>query len=173
MEQKSKETKCHNWPILSGKPENGLTLIELLVTITLLGLVFSAVVPIFEGQWKAWTQGASQLLLRQDLETATVRISSAVRQAEVAPEVYADTIKLQVNTKDNLFKINGKQLTMQIGSDPEVNLLPSGVELETGSQFAKLGAGENTNVIITLVAKNGEKTMRLDTMVAPRKLGFR
>ncbi len=93
------------------KSENGFTLVEMLVTFLILGLLIGVLTPIFKVARNTWDTGRANVTLQENLHFALDFISREVRQAKG---------RLKTNTAPGVIleykieKVNGEKKDRQI-----------------------------------------------------------
>ena len=107
--------------------ESGYSLIELVITVALLGVVLGSLLTVFESVQRsaAFVQNRSETLdsmrLVVDAMTKEIRQATSVAASSTASRLDMDTYVLGV-TKHIVYQATGTTLTKQVGTNPAVTV---------------------------------------------------
>jgi prepilin-type N-terminal cleavage/methylation domain-containing protein len=107
--------------------EEGFSLIELVITVALLGIVLGSLLTVFESVQRsaAFVQNRSETLdsmrLVVDAMTKEIRQATNVAASSTASRLEMDTYVLGV-TKNIVYQATGTTLTKKVGTDPAVTV---------------------------------------------------
>lgn len=134
-------------------PQDGFTLVELMVTIAVMAIIAMMAAPMF-----------GDLLINQNLNRSAENLVSSINQARMKAVVERRQVKVQLNS------------TYIADTDNQINWMPSGkAQLKTGSDtsiiflmsgLVKDATGDTTFEICNKAAGNKSKIIRVSRMGA-------
>ncbi|KUO50577.1 MAG: hypothetical protein APF76_07980 [Desulfitibacter sp. BRH_c19] len=91
--------------------ENGLTLIELIVTVTIISFLLAGIYGILGGTFKLWQQGSEKIDIQQNARIALNMLETDIRRAD---KVYSysgpSSLYLSVNNQQIRYHLSGTQM---------------------------------------------------------------
>lgn len=154
--------------------EQGITLIELLVTLTILGFVITALYTFYLSGLQSWNRSIDSMEYQQSARIAMNKMINEIRYAQEV-DIRSDSNDLlyfwtEHRGKKTLFRfrLSGRQLLLeQRGANDThyaYNVIALGI---SGLSFA---IDENDTVLITIRAGDGKKEVILSSSVRPRNI---
>lgn len=152
--------------------ERGITLIELLVTLTILGFVITALYTFYLSGLQSWNRSIDRMEYQQSARIAMNKMVSEIR--------YAHSVEIRLGNNEMLyywadhkgkltlfrFRLSGNQLLFEQRRDNDThyayNVIAMGI---SGLSFA---IDENDTVFITIRAGEGVKEIIISSSVRPR-----
>ena len=122
------------------KNQRGLSLIEMMVVVVILGFIVLGLVTFFTGGTKSWVAGQSQLTAQQNARQAMDRMVREIR--------HGDTV---LNSQDHRVKVNIPNLTGAGGSKYHVTYsLENGDSVERKTEIGTLSRTILIDVVLNL-----------------------
>jgi hypothetical protein len=171
---------------IKNKNQKGISLMELTVAISMMGLLVTTVIFVYNAQFKLWNEGYSRLVIRRDLSQALELASRVLLQAQTIDDLTESSITF---TADLGGGSDMYRLYLYNIDDPEPN--PPWTENKYFLRFAHGTVDYGQGVIISsdiaqplsptfvmnqgvlsidLTAVNGEEQVTMRTKIRPRNL---
>ena len=152
------------------RPKNGFTLIELVLTLALLGLILACLYSFYLAGLKSWQRGIEQAELQQ---SARIAMDTMIRELQKAEQ-----FSLHNGNSEIRFRIPGDSRTMRfrlLNDELVWESYPTG---SVGYFHNKVALGikelsfaaEGNLIAITLVAKSDRCTVSLSSRTRPRNI---
>ncbi len=160
--------------VLVSSENSGITLIELLVTLAILGLIITALYTFYITGLKSWSRSIDHM---EHQQSARIAMNKIIYELRYAHEVYILDANNEIlyfrtdhNGKSTLFRfrLSGRQLLFEQRTNYNThyayNVIALGI---TGLSFI---IDENNTVYITIRAGNESKEVTLSGSVRPRNI---
>ncbi len=153
------------------KDSKGLTIIELLLTLAIIGFVIAALYTFYLTGLRGWQRGIEQMEAQQSARIAMDKIISEVRYAHEL-SLDEDGKAVRFKTKDNIrtlrFRLINNEVVFDSCPDGEGSYFHTKIALNvTGLTFS---LGDNQLLTVTITAETGSNSIVLTSSVRPRNL---
>ncbi len=158
---------------IKNNPESGLTLVELLVTLAIIGFVITAVYTFYLSGLSGWKRSTDRMEYQQN---ARIAMDKMVRDLR-----YACAVELQEPAEEGLyreilFKVPGESRTLRfcrLGQNLVKNTSPTShyhLVVALGITDLLFALNENGVVTITITAGSEKGSFTLTSSIRPRNL---
>lgn len=154
--------------------EEGLTLIELLVTLAITGFIITALYTFYLAGLQSWNRAVDQLEYQQTARIALDKIISELRYAQKVEIVQDSQQMLYFYTNHNgkrtlfRFRLSGDQLFFEQRKDFDTHYATNVVAL--GIEDLLFSIDSDDNVHVTITAGEGQREVTLSGSVCPRNI---
>jgi prepilin-type N-terminal cleavage/methylation domain-containing protein len=157
--------------LISFRNENGLTLIELVVTLAMIGFVILALYTFYFSGLKSWHRGIDQMEHQQNARIAMDKMIRELRYAsEVAVFDYNREIRFKTpgESRTLRFRLAGQELVFDSYPTGHFNYYHTKVALCIDDLY--FSVDQDDLVTISISAGNGSGTVTLNSAVRPRNI---
>ncbi len=166
-----------------GHLENGLTLIELMITLAVLGFIITAIYSFYLTGLKSWNRSIEHIEYQQ---TTRIAMNKIIKELQYAHKIKFDVENnsYQINEPSKIiyfrsniegsstrhsFRLKGSQLHFDRRKDSDNSILSSNV-VALGMTDLEFVINENKTVFVTVKAGNDSKEIILTSSVRPRMI---
>lgn len=149
--------------------ENGFTLVELLVTLSLFGLLITAAYGFYHAGLKSWNRSVEQLDYQQSARIAMETVMRELRYA-CAVEIPSEQVihfQFPGDSRIHLFRHRSRELIYEMRT-PYTIISHNKVALDI--REARFSAGDNGTVRITIGAGDDHVQYSITSTIRPRNL---
>jgi len=100
------------------RDEKGLTLIELIVTLTIISFLLGGIYVILGGTFKVWLQGSEKMDIQQNARIAINTLETEIRRADrVNVNSSSTSLNLTINGRLTRYYLSGTQLLRNVSGE--------------------------------------------------------